>query len=204
MLPQSYRFAFCELRTMENDLLTKGQIIKIGADFLEVSNDLGSASLSRYVGKVKVVINHKEEDTKVLEGNLYIPTMDFFRIIDMATLAEKEQRNFFRVNVNLPASMKVEPRGGGIPRPYDIEMVDLSLGGALLRGNMILSRRTRLSVEVFLDGKLMEHKATIVRCLRLSDGNYGYGIQFDAMDDTYANLICQYLFKRQKDIIEIK
>lgn len=204
MIAQSYRFAFCELRTMENDLLTKGQIIKVGSDFLEVSNDLGSASLSRYVGKVKVVINHKEEDTKVLEGNLYIPTMEFFRIIDVSTLAEKEQRNFFRVNVNIQAQIKVEPRGGGLLRPYDVEVVDLSLGGALLRGSMLLSRHTRLVLEFTLHGKSIQHPATVVRCLRISEYQYGYGIQFDDMDDTTANTICQYLFRRQKDSIEIK
>lgn len=45
LIAEEYRFANCELRTMTNDLLTKGKIIKIGTDYLEISNDLGSSSL---------------------------------------------------------------------------------------------------------------------------------------------------------------
>ena len=134
LIDEGYRFALCELRTQGNDLLTKGKIIKIGPDFLEITNNLGSFSLIRYEHNVKVLVNHHALEPLVIEGRLYIPTMEFFRVIDTRTLMEGEQRNFFRVNVNLEATASIENRGGGSIRNMACTLQDLSLNGALKIG----------------------------------------------------------------------
>ena len=43
----------------------------------------------------------------------------------------------------------------------------------------------------------------VVRCRAAQDGYYGYGVRFNQVDDNTANAIVQYLFKRQKEIIDI-
>lgn len=203
LIAEEYRFANCELRTISNDLLTKGKIIKIGSDFLEISNELGSTSLNRYEKRIKVIINHAYLESKVIEGDLYIPTMEFFRVIDTKTVMEKEQRNFFRVNVNIDAIVGVGPRGGGPIKKYPVVINDLSLNGALMITNTIIAQRTKIEltfeidkVELILDGQ-------VVRCRLNSDNLYCYGVRFIDMDNTNTNLICQYLFKKQKEVIEI-
>jgi len=203
LIAEEYRFANCELRTISNDLLTKGKIIKIGSDFLEISNELGSTSLNRYEKRVKVIINHAYLESKVIEGDLYIPTMEFFRVIDTKTVMEKEQRNFFRVNVNIDAIVGVGPRGGGPIKKYPVVINDLSLNGTLMITNTIIAQRTKIEltfeidkIELILDGQ-------VVRCRLNSDNLYCYGVRFIDMDNTNTNLICQYLFKKQKEVIEI-
>ena len=202
LISEEYRFANCELRTMDNDLLNKGKIIKIGSDFLEISNDLGSASLLRYEHKVKVVINHTYLESKVIEGILYIPTMEFFRVIDIKTIMEKEQRNFFRVNVNIDAIVGVGPRGGGPLKRYPVVLNDLSLNGTLMISKAIIAQRTKVELVFEIDNKEITLDGQVVRCRLISDSQYGYGIRFTDIDNQNANQICQYLFKRQKEILE--
>ena len=203
LIDEGYRFANCELRTLNNDLLTKGKIIKIGSDFLEISNDLGSSSLSRYEHKVKVVINHTYLESKVIEGILYIPTMEFFRVIDTKTLMEKEQRNFFRVNVNIEAVIGVGPRGGGPLKRYPVVLNDLSLNGTLAMCKTIIAQRTKVELVFMIDDKELTLDGQVVRCKLLTDNQYGYGIRFIDLDDQSANIICQYLFRKQKEMLEI-
>lgn len=202
LIEEEYRFANCELKTMDNDLLTKGKIIKIGDDFLEISNDSGSSSLSRYEQKVKVVISHTYLESKVIEGILYIPTMEFFRVIDVKTLMEKEQRNFFRVNVNIEAIVGVGPRGGGPLKRYPVILNDLSLNGCLMISKAIIANRSKVELVFSIDKRELVLDGQVVRCRYISDTQYGYGIRFIDVDNQSANFICQYLFKKQKKILE--
>lgn len=203
LIAEEYRFSNCELRTLNNDLLTKGKIIKIGIDFLEISNELGSTSLSRYEKRIKVIINHAYLESKVIEGDLYIPTMEFFRIIDTKTVMEKEQRNFFRVNVNINAIVGIGPRGGGPLKKYPVVLNDLSLNGALMVSNTIIAQLAKIEILFEIDQHEFILDGQVVRCRLNSDNLYCYGVRFIDIDNTNANLICQYLFKKQKEIIEI-
>lgn len=203
LIDEEYRFANCELRTINNDLLTKGKIIKIGSDFLEISNELGSTSLNRYEKRVKVIINHAYLESKVIEGDLYIPTMEFFRVIDTKTVMEKEQRNFFRVNVNIDAVAGVGPRGGGPIKKYPVIINDLSLNGALMITTTIIAQRAKIELTFEIDNNELILDGQVVRCRLNSDNMYCYGIRFIDIDNANSNLICQYLFKKQKEVIEI-
>jgi len=203
LIDEEYRFANCELRTINNDLLTKGKIIKIGSDFLEISNELGSTSLNRYEKRVKVIINHAYLESKVIEGDLYIPTMEFFRVIDTKTVMEKEQRNFFRVNVNIDAVAGVGPRGGGPIKKYPVIINDLSLNGALMITNTIIAQRAKIELTFEIDNNELILDGQVVRCRLNSENMYCYGVRFIDIDNANSNLICQYLFKKQKEVIEI-
>jgi len=203
LIDEEYRFANCELRTINNDLLTKGKIIKIGSDFLEISNELGSTSLNRYEKRVKVIINHTYLESKVIEGDLYIPTMEFFRVIDTKTIMEKEQRNFFRVNVNIDAVAGVGPRGGGPIKKYPVIINDLSLNGALMITNTIIAQRAKIELTFEIDNNELILDGQVVRCRLNSENMYCYGVRFIDIDNANSNLICQYLFKKQKEVIEI-
>lgn len=203
LIDEEYRFANCELRTISNDLLTKGKIIKIGSDFLEISNELGSTSLNRYEKRVKVIINHAYLESKVIEGDLYIPTMEFFRVIDTKTIMEKEQRNFFRVNVNIDAVAGVGPRGGGPIKKYPVIINDLSLNGALMITNTIIAQRAKIELTFEIDNNELIIDGQVVRCRLNSENMYCYGVRFIDIDNSNSNLICQYLFKKQKEVIEI-
>jgi len=204
LIDEEYRFANCELRTINNDLLTKGKIIKIGSDFLEISNELGSTSLNRYEKRVKVIINHTYLESKVIEGDLYIPTMEFFRVIDTKTIMEKEQRNFFRVNVNIDAVAGVGPRGGGPIKKYPVIINDLSLNGALMITNTIIAQRAKIELTFEIDNNELILDGQVVRCRLNSENMYCYGVRFIDIDNANSNLICQYLFKKQKEVIEIQ
>jgi c-di-GMP-binding flagellar brake protein YcgR len=54
-----------------------------------------------------------------------------------------------------------------------------------------------------IDGKEFSLTGVVVRCRAAQDGYYGYGVRFNQVDDNTANAIVQYLFKRQKEIIDL-
>lgn len=202
-LPIGYTNALCELKTLGNDLLTTGVIRKIGPDFLEITNAMGSSSLKFYVDEVKVVITHKKLPDRVFIGRLYIPTMEFFRVIDVKSVMGKDLRNFFRVNVYLPAIV-VAPNedkdAKEITNKYEVMVVDLSLGGCYLTTEASILPMTEVLLILQLDSKRVEVKTQIKRRMELPNGMRGYGCAFVGLKNVNADAVVKYLFKKQKEV----
>ena len=202
-LPKEYQDALCELKTLSNDLLTTGQIRKIGADFLEITNAMGSSSLKQYVDEVKVIITHKKLPQLVYVGKLYIPTMEFFRVIDVKSVMNEDLRNFFRVNVYTPGIViapNEDKESKELTSTHDVTIVDLSLGGAYITTSASLSQSTQVTIVITLDQKPIQLTGIIKRKKNLVDGTFGYGCSFTAMKNSTADVVCKYLFKVQKEI----
>lgn len=199
LLDQSYYEAFCELKTVHDELLTTGKIIKIGDDFLEFSNEEGVKSLLRYEKSVKLIIHHPLQNIRIIEGILYVPTMHFFRVIDVKTRSIKEQRNFFRVGVTLPARLSLIARSGGILRQYDGTILDISLGGAIVntRGAITLKQ------EIILQFKILDIDislpATVIRSTNQMNNEIGYGIAFTEISDNVNDVLFKYLVSQQNN-----
>lgn len=196
LLDQSYTEAYCELKSVHNESLASGKIIKIGDDFLEFSNDEGVKSLLRYEKHVKVVVHHPTQGIKNIEGILYVPTMYFFRVVDIKTRSMKEQRNFFRVAVSLPARLALVARSGGILRQYEGTIHDISLNGAIVntRGAIMLKQ------EIILQFKIQDMDislpATIIRSANQMNQEIGYGVAFSEISDHVSDVLLKYLISQ--------
>jgi len=193
LVDQSYIDAYCELKSIHHDSLASGKIIKIGDDFLEFSNDEGIKSLLRYEKHVKVVIHHHAQGVKIIEGILCVPTIHFFRIMDIKTRIMKEQRNFFRVSVSLPARISLIARSGGILRQFEGTILDMSLSGAIVntRGAITLKQ------EIILQFKILDMEvslpATIIRSTNQANQEIGYGVAFSEISDHISDRLFKYL-----------
>ena len=183
LLDQSYYEAFCELKTVHDELLTTGKIIKIGDDFLEFSNDEGVKSLLRYEKNVKLIIHHPLQSIKTIEGILYVPTMHFFRVIDVKTRSVKEQRNFFRVGVTLPARLSLIARSGGILRQYDGTIHDISLGGAIVNTRGAITLKQEIILQFKIQDIDISLPATVIRSTNQMNNEIGYGVAFTEITD---------------------
>lgn len=202
-LPIGYTNALCELKTLGNDLLTTGVIRMIGPDFLEITNAMGSSSLKFYVDEVKVCITHKKLPDRVFIGRLYIPTMEFFRVIDVKSVMGKDLRNFFRVNVYLPAIV-VAPNDDASSKEvmitHEVMVVDLSLGGAYITTEASILPMTQILLILQLDSKRVEITTQVKRRMELANGVRGYGCAFIGLKNVNADAVVKYLFKKQKEI----
>lgn len=197
LLDQSYYEAFCELKSVHDELLTTGKIIKIGDDFLEFSNDEGVKSLLRYEKNVKVIIHHPSQSVKTIEGILYVPTMHFFRVIDVKTRSVKEQRNFFRITVTLPARLSLIARSGGILRQYDGTIHDISLGGAIVNTKGAITLKQEIILQFKIQDIDISLPATIIRSTNQMNNEIGYGVAFSEISDNVNDVLFKYLIAQQ-------
>lgn len=200
MLDKSYLNTVCELKTLENELLTKGKIIKVDDTFIEISNDFGVDSIIRYEKNVKVNIHHPVNGLCVIEGVLYLPTMQFFRVIDFKTLSMKDQRNFFRVSTHLNAKCGILTKSGGVLRTHECSIHDISLGGVFIKSESIFALNQTITLSFMIDNHKIDVQGTVVRLKPIGYPQIGFGIMFDNLSSKNANIICQYLFSKHKEI----
>lgn len=202
-LPAEYHGALCELKTLSNDLLTTGVIQKIGEDFLEISNALGTSSIKFFVEEVKVIITHKKLPDRVFIGKLYIPNLKFFRVIDVQNVMNRDMRNFFRVNVYLPATIVVpneDKEAKELTNTYEVNVIDLSLGGMYMTVDTYIAMGTQILISMQLDGHKFEVSAVIKRKRDLTNNQFGYGCAFIGLKNKNADIVVKYLFKKQKEV----
>lgn len=202
MLDQTYLNTVCELRTLENELLTKGKIIKVDSTFIEFSNDFGVDTITRYEKNVKVNIHHPINGLYVIEGVLYLPTMQFFRVVEFKTLSMKDQRNFFRVSTHLVATCSIVAKSGSVVRTYECTINDISLGGVFVKTDATLPVKQTVLIAFAVNGHRIEVSGTVVRTRSIGYPQIGYGIMFENLSNKDANVVCQYLFSKQKEILK--
>jgi len=200
LLDHSYIDAYCECKSLSDVVLTQGKIIKVSDTFIEFSNEMGVESLIKYEKKVKVIIHHPYHGLKEISGDLFLPTMHFFRVMDHKAVETKDQRNFFRVSTHTHAKCSVVAKSGGILREYEGLIQDISLGGVF----MVIKGNITLKQNIFLQFTINQHTyqvySTIVRVKSLSYPEMGYGIEFDDLNQEDANHLCHYLFTKQKEV----
>lgn len=194
----------CELYTLDNTLMTNGKLTRIGDDFIEVTNSLGVMSLRKYEERVKCVIKTAQGDV-VIEGRLYLPNMESFRIIDMDCLADNDKREFFRVQLTENCIISKRTHDGRKGMDFGVKMLDLSIGGCQLHSSLAFEKGQTIVVGLRINDEIIRVDGTIVRVVSTPSGGYNYGVRFEDTGDRNSDIICQYLFKKQKDTInEIK
>lgn len=203
-LSSSYLGAACDLLTLDNKLMTNGRVTRIGEDFIEVSNALGVMALRKYEDRVKAEIKHARGNV-VIEGRLYLPTMQFFRVVDMDCLATNDKREFFRVPMDETAVVSKKTVDGRKGMDFGVKLVDLSIGGCQIHSSLAFQTGQTILVGIKINGELIRMEGEIKRTLPNNGHGYNYGIQFENNSDRNKDIVCQYLFKIQKDTInEIK
>lgn len=200
-ISNSYIGAQCDLLTMDNKILTNGRLKKVGFDFVEISNDIKTLSLLRYEETVKVEIKHASLPTIVVAGRLYLPNMDFFRIVDIDALANSESREFFRVNVGDKALIKKRNTNGVESMNFEVTLVDISLGGALIASGLAFENGNKVALGIEIDGERIFYAAEIVRTLPKEKNLFRYGLKFVEIKGSVGDKLCKYLFIKQKEII---
>ena len=107
-IPQEYSGSLCEVKSLSNDLLAVGRIIKIDQGALELaSNDNERMPLLQYRMPVKMFVYNSQEGTRILVGIIYLSTDNFVRVDEVKPLQDFERRGAFRVNTNVSGRLSV-------------------------------------------------------------------------------------------------
>lgn len=213
-LPGEYLSSVCEVKTVKNELVATGTITEITPEYIQISDRGNTMVGMRFGSAVKINIFNSRQGYRVLEGKVYLSTQQFLRVVELNSLLDREQRSAFRVRTTIrgkvfwpgkPAASEPGPSSGEVPvagSGFPIVVEDLSVGGALLRGEeRIFGGGDQLVLQFMLVNLMMQLSGVVRRVEQQEDGTVRYGFEFQDIPDAQQDALCAYLFQQQREQI---
>ncbi len=218
-LPREYINAVCEIKSMDNDLLCVGHIIKTDNEALEIAaREGGRLPLLQYRMPVKVFVYSSKMGTRILVGNVYLSTENFMRAEEVRSLQNFERRSAFRVNTNVSGRLSLllseeeqsvfdatlgrltpEETEHMLARAtFDVRVADISLAGVRLQSATALAVGTRYILEFKLLEANMSLCLRVQRNVRMPNGEIHYGCTFFDVSERQVDVLCKELFQMQR------
>ena len=197
----------CEVKTLSNDLIATGVVKVIQEDYMDIVNTDDVLPLIHCDTPVKINIFNENFGFKVLVGTVFLSTRDFVRIINVQNMADFERRNFFRIRVNLHevAYLLGDDRNpDNCSETIKIHLLDLSLSGFF----MTTKHHLELGQQFLVNLKVSED-ANVACCCEVqreqsvSVNSSGYGCSFVDSSSRQMDLICKYIFAKQREQLRI-
>lgn len=211
-LPEQYLFSPCEVTTMENDLLLVGGVVDIGEDYVQLGPTReDNLPLLRYNTTVKFAVRSVQAGIMILVGTVYTSTDQVLKLVDVVSLQEFERRSFYRVPIDdlhgklLPLKEDDHIVAGQGSMPVDV--INISLSGILLDiKEDVLSAQIgdRFLMELSLPKGNQLLKIKVCRVQRSSHNSKSYGCEFYDVSQKQADIICGYIFEKEREIIRRK
>lgn len=199
-LEERYKDSICEIKSMQNDLLSTGRIYSIGEDTIELIHpDEDKMPLLPYNTPVKISIFNARLGFKMLAGVVYISTDVFLRVSDVRMLQDFERRGFFRMNVKIPTRVYpiVEDNGEEV-QPMEVTLENISLSGVQISSEKTFALGDRFAMEIQLFKKKMMFHARVCRLAREDGRRQFYGCAFYDHTDRQTDDLCYDLFQLQR------
>lgn len=217
-IPQEYIGSLCEVKSLNNDLLAVGRIIKIDNEALELTGNDERMPLLQYRSPVKIFVHHSTLTTRILIGVVYLSTEKFARLEDVRPLQDFERRGAFRVNTNVTGRMTailndeeqaaldaVLARASDeealeilARQSLEVKLADISLTGLRLRSPVPLVPGARYLVEFTLLDALITVGLRVQRLIQMPNGETHYGCIFFDFSERQSDLLCRELFQLQR------
>lgn len=221
MLPisQVYAGSICEVKSMTNDFLSVGHIIKIDHGALELAAAADEfMQLLKYNLPVKLFVRNSKHADRILVGTVYLSTDNFLRVEEIRSLQDFERRGAFRVNSNNHGRMfrlmnateqkafneKLEAAAPSEADElldstyFDVRVVDISLKGLRIVSPIKLSPREKYGIEFTPLDELMTFFVTVERIITHNDGSIQYGCSFYEIPERQIDMLCRDLFQLQR------
>jgi hypothetical protein len=210
MLPISdeYLQSPCEIKDLNNELLTTATINKFVNDDIQIANEYDILPILHCNMPVKINIYNSSLGFKVLIGKVFLSTSDMMQISDLQNLAEFERRDFFRLKVKIKSQgHTIEPEDSNSDEEeiqfFEITVTDISLGGLFI----LTRERLEIGQQFAICLKLYEIDI-VFRCrvqrIQNDDDTYnGYGCSFVDNSTRQFDLLCKFIFEKQREQIKI-
>lgn len=218
-IPQEYIGSMCEVKSMENEFLSAGRIIKIDHDALEISaGSEGYMQLLKFKLPVKLFVYSSKLEDKILVGMVYLSTDNFLRVEEVGPLAAFERRGAFRVNSGVPAKLftimteeeqeafnkRVDEAPPDVAEALmektiiDVRVVDISLTGVRVQSPIPLSVGDKYGIEFRPLNDDLIFLLHIQRIIKKLDGSVSYGCVFYDVPERQMDALCRDLFQMQR------
>lgn len=208
MLPLSEKYLLspCEVKSLENFPLLVGYLSRIRDKSIQITGKTDKLPIIHCNTPVKISLFNSKYGFRVLAGRVYLSTPDFIRIVDVQSEADFEKRNFFRVRLDIPAYARLRRDNRDAEQepemPFSIRVQDLSLSGMLFRSSRPLAVNDRILTNLKLGDTVVLLPCRIVRKTKAEQaGEENYGCEFLSSSGRQYDLLCKYLFDRQREQI---
>ncbi len=201
-IQKEYEGSVCEIKSMDNELIAIGRIKEVTEKFLKISNNKKELQLVDYGTPIKINIFNSKVGFRVLIGSVYISTRKEMSVDSIYNLVERERRNFFRVDMDIPAKIIFKNDSSNEPIETEVTIMDMSLSGIRFKTEHEFEVNKVFSIELVLNKKgTSNFSCQILRIIDFKDNLYHYGCEFVYSKSEDADLLCSFLFKKQREFL---
>lgn len=208
MLPisEDYIQSVCEVKTPEDRLLGTGMLENITEEAIQICKNHDSLPTLHCDTFVNIHVKNKALGAKNLVGKVFLSTSDMIRIIEVQNLTDFERRNFFRLKVSIPTQAYMtngETPSEPATQLFSVKVTDLSLSGCFIETKRKLEIGDQVTVSIPLIGVRLSFNCEIRRKPTVEGRCKGYGCNFLDNTTRQADLLCQYIFEKQREQIRL-
>lgn len=210
MLPisEQYLQSPCEMKSMDNVPILMGYLRNVFTDGIEISGATDKLPVIHANTTVRVSVFNNMLGFRVMVGKVYLSTPELIRLVEVQNEDDYEKRNFFRVKVDFKAEAYVvrgEENESSSPKNiFPIQVRDLSLGGIYFTSETPLKADDRVVINLDLFDTSVSIICKIVRKMEVQHVfKDGYGCEFLDNSGRQFDLLCKYLFDRQREQIRM-
>ncbi len=206
MLPISkeYLQSTCEIKTPENRLLGTGILEDLAEETIQIHKASENLPILHCDTFVNIHIIHKNLASKSLVGKVFLSDSELIRIIEVQNLSDYERRNFFRLKVSIPTQAYMVHDNAPAEHPvqlFSIRVTNLSLSGCFIETKRKMELGDQFVASLPLASSRVSFTCRVQRKTK-SEGRYGgYGCLFLDNTSRQADLLCQYIFEKQREQI---
>lgn len=202
-IPIEYEGSVCEIKTMENELVATGTINVISEKYIIMRSKHKDFPLVDYGNLIKVNVFNTRQGFRVMVGNVYTSTSAELSIVSIVSLVDHERRNFFRVDLEMPTTMRVTLPGQSREQEITVTVKDMSLSGLRFQSKERMPEGTPFFIELNLVKRktfVLEYK--IVRIISEDvHNNIQYGCLLTSADNDGTDCLCSFLFQKQREFL---
>lgn len=205
MLPisEQYLYSTCEIESFSNKLITIGFLGNIREDGIQILNRSDVLPILHCNMPVKVNLNNKTLGFKVLVGKVFLSTKEMLQITDLQNLTDFDRRNFFRLKVEIETvAYLLHSDTPDTEHPLPITVADLSLSGAFIATAEHLKLGQSFMVTLKLFDTPVPFRCQVEREQFVDYTHNGYGCAFLDSSPRQFDLLCSYIFDKQREQIK--
>lgn len=200
LVPKTYKMSACELRTLEGAPLATGYVERIGRTYLQIRDLTERIPPLHATARVQLNLYHKELGSLRLVGRVSSCTGARVRLVSLSPFEDYERRRYFRVDVDLSATLFL-PQGGGPERRLPVRVRSLSLCGLMFVYDGALAVGDAVELCLPFISHIAPRLHCVVRRQLEFEGRPGYGCDILEQEDAVVDGLCAFLFEKQREQI---
>ncbi len=207
-MAEYFEGALCEIRNSKNKLISIGTINRITENFFEILSYNDLLPILPINTPIKIS-TRRGKHFIIVQGKIYISSESKMKLTEIESLQEVERRNFFRVNTNnIPTQLMyindTNKKPDQSKEPIPVYLENISLSGLLfspVNNDVQFTYKQEFIINMPIHKQVLQINIIIERIEIISEQNTKYGCSFSFNDDKQTDLLCSYIFTKEREML---